>query len=239
MATKRKGAAEPSTIDEALAKALCEAGIPTTAVEVEQRMRADGFTSGFDARTGSQIRNTVGCLDELARVVQRLMGAANELLKTKPPVLEWPGYLGFPNFRDVYTVAHDLKVITNALAWYEEHKEHAVGDPEPLWALVELMHTLHHLLPLMFKISYDRDRMAVLREKIFRPTNRESLDARIAREIPGYLRDHQREHARGNGVRVARRLYPILKARDLWSRSEDALRKHLARHHAAHFEPPL
>jgi hypothetical protein len=244
MAAKRKDAiAESRTIAEAMAKALCEAGMPTTAVKLERVWRVAAskgpltFTSGFDARTASQIRvaNTVAHLDELARVVQRLVGEANELLKTKPPVLEWPGYL---NFLDVNLIAHYLKILTDALARYEVHKEHALGDPEPFEALVGLVHTLNYLLPLMYKMSHDRDRMTALRENILRPTNRKSLDARIAKEIPGYLRDHQREGARGWGVRyVARRLYPILKARGLWTKSEGALRKHLERHHREYFVP--
>jgi hypothetical protein len=235
MATKRKDAA--AARDEALAKALCEAGIPTTAGEVEQRMRAGGVTSGVDTRTYNQRRvaHTVAHLDELARIANALVDEATELLKTKPPVLEWPGYL---NFLDVNIVTHDLKMLMNALVWYETHKEHAPGDPEPLWALVELIHTLCYLMPPLTQMSRDRDRMAALRENISRPTNRKRLDALIAKEIPGYLRDHQREHARGNGIRyVARRLYPTLKARSLWSESEDALRKHLERHHGGHFLP--
>jgi hypothetical protein len=152
-------------------------------------------------------------------------------------VLERPGYL---NFLDVNIVTHDLKILMNALVWYEIHKGHADGDPEPLWALVELTHTLIYLMPPLTQMSRDRDRMAVLRENIFRPTNRKRLDACIAKEIPAYLREHKRKRARGNGVRyVARLLYPILKARSLWDKSEDALRKHLERHHAAHFEPPF
>jgi hypothetical protein len=222
-----------------MAKALCEAGMPTTAADLERLWRERGITSGVDTRTYSQIRgaNTVAHLDELARIANALADEATELLKTKPPVLERPGYL---NFLDVNIVTHDLKILMNALVWYEIHKGHADGDPEPLWALVELTHTLIYLMPPLTQMSRDRDRMAVLRENIFRPTNRKRLDACIAKEIPAYLREHKRKRARGNGVRyVARLLYPILKARNLWDKSEDALRKHLERHHAAHFEPPF
>jgi hypothetical protein len=248
MATKRKdavslpaqnrNAAVERAIAEAMAKAFCEAGRPTTAAKIERAWADEEqrgvlrYTSGVDTRTYNQRRaaDAAKHLDELARIANALADEA-----TEPPVLEAEGYL---DFRDVDIVTHDLKILMNALVWYEIHKGHADGDPEPLWALVELIHTLIYLMPPLTQMSRDRDRMTALRENILRPTNRERLDARIAKEIPGYLRDHQREGARGWGVRyVARRLYPILKARGLWTKSEGALRKHLERHHREYFVP--
>ena len=44
MATKRE--AKPPAITKAMAKAFCEAGMPTTAVELERVWRGRGLTSG-------------------------------------------------------------------------------------------------------------------------------------------------------------------------------------------------
>jgi hypothetical protein len=220
MATKRE--AKPPTITEAMAKAFCE-GMPTIACRSSGDLKLSG---AVHPRMDPRMARTVASRDRLTRVLQVLWDKTDEQLKTKPP----------RDCSDVYLVADELKIITDALAWYEVHKEHTFLDPEPFGALANLVAILMYVSPPLFEMSRNCDQMAVVRDCITRPTNRESLNALIAKEIPGYLKEHQRERARGNGIRyVARRLFPILKARNLWTESEDALRKHLERHHAAHF----
>ena len=159
--------------------------------------------------------------DTLARYV-RLM------IKDRANKLKRSGREHNPDFQDVGLFVSELKIVTDALDWYEAHKEHAVGDPEPLNALMWVVHLAFYLAPLMEIMTLNRRRMADLRGKKEKPTNREGLDEKIAKLVPVVLRAYR---GRGSPLRhAARELY-----RRLGFPSAEALRKYFERHHRKYF----